>query len=488
MRIPEAVAGGNRKWFALAVLCLAFFMDILDVAIVNVALPTIQQDLDFSQQNLAWVVSAYALTYGGLLLLGGRVADTIGRRRIFMAGVIVFGASSLVAGLAWSDAVLIAARAFQGVGAAMMTPAALSLLMNTFTEGGDRNKALGIWGAVGASGGTIGVLLGGVFTDTIGWEWIFYLNVPVSALILLVTPVFVTESRAPATGKGFDIPGAAAITGAVGLLIYGLIDAESAGWSSGQTIALFIASAVLLLSFVAIERRSEAPLMPFSIFKLRSLTGANVGGFALGASVFGMIFIITLYMQQVLGYSPIETGLGWLAMSVAALVSAIVTSQIVTKVGARWPIAVGLTLAAIAFGLLAGVPAQGNYTTDLLPGLLIFGVGLGMAFVAASIGALEGVTERDSGLASGLINTMQQVGGALGVAVLATVALSRTGDLLAGGDGEAEALTGGFSASLYAGIGFAVLGVLAALLLIRRAARRGARRPSSNRRRRSRAS
>ena len=466
MKLPQAIGGSNRKWFALAVLCLAFFMDILDVAIVNVALPTIQEDLDFSQQNLAWVVSAYALTYGGLLLLGGRIADTLGRRMIFMAGVVMFGASSLVAALAWADSVLIAARAFQGVGAAMMTPAALSLLMNTFTEGGDRNKALGIWGAVGASGGTIGVLLGGIFTDTIGWEWIFYLNVPVCALILVATPLFVSESKMRRTGS-FDIPGAAAITGAVALLTYGLIDAESAGWSSAQTILLFVASAVLLVAFIAIERRTDAPLMPFSIFRLRSLTGANIGGFALGASVFGMIFIVTLYMQQVLGYSPIRTGLAWLAMSVAALVSAIVTSQVVTRVGARYPIAVGLILAAIGFGLLANVPVAASYASDLLPGLLIFGIGLGMAFVAASIGALEGVAERDSGLASGLINTMQQVGGALGVAVLATVALSRTTDLVASGEDRAAALTDGFSQALYAGIGFAALGVIGALVFIR---------------------
>lgn len=466
MKLSKAAASGKRKWIALAVLCLAFFMDILDVAIVNVALPTIQEDLDFSQQNLAWVVSAYALTYGGLLLLGGRIADTLGRRMIFMTGVMTFASSSLVAGLAWSDSVLIAARAFQGVGAAMMTPAALSLLMNTFDEGGDRNKALGIWGAVGASGGTMGVLFGGVFTDTIGWEWIFYLNVPVSALILAATPIFVSESKGQRTG-GFDIPGAAAITGSIALLTYGLIDAESAGWGSAQTIVLFAASAVLLLSFIVIERRSQSPLMPFSIFKLRSLTGANIGGFALGASVFSMIFIITLFMQQVLGYSPLKTGIAWLAMSLAALVSAIITSQVVTKVGARYPIAGGLTLAAIGFGLLAGVPADASYAADLLPGLLIFGTGLGMAFVAASIGALEGVAERDSGLASGLINTMQQVGGALGVAVLATVALSHSNDLLARGSEPAAALTDGFSRALYVGIAFAVIGIFGALVFIR---------------------
>jgi EmrB/QacA subfamily drug resistance transporter len=467
MRLPQGAVKPGHKWIALAVLCLAFFMDILDVAIVNVALPTIQEDLNFTQQNLAWVVSAYALTYGGLLLLGGRIADRLGRRMIFMAGVSTFALSSLVAGLAWADSVLIAARAFQGVGAAMMTPAALSLVMNTFTEGGERNKALGIWGAVGASGGTMGVLLGGIFTDTIGWEWIFYLNVPVSALILIATPLFVAESRAQNTGKSFDIPGAATITGAIALLTYGLIDAESAGWSSPQTILLFVASAVLFVSFVVIERRSASPLVPFSIFRLRSLTGANVGGFALGASIFGMIFIVTLFMQQVLGYSPIKTGFAWLAMSLAALVSAIITSQAVTKVGVRGPMVGGLVLAAIGFGLLAGVPIDASYATDILPGLLIFGTGLGMAFVSASIGALEGVKERDSGLASGLINTMQQVGGALGVAILATIALSKSNDLIDSGEERAAALTSGFSAALYAGVGFALFGAIAAFVLIR---------------------
>ena len=463
----QAARGDRRKWFALAVLCLAFFMDILDVAIVNVALPTIQRELDFSQQNLVWVVSAYALTYGGLLLLGGRTADIVGRRRVFMAGVLVFAASSLVAGLALSDAMLIAARAFQGVGAAMMTPAALSILMNTFAEGAARNKALGIWGAVGASGATAGVLLGGVFTDTIGWAWIFYLNVPVSALILLATPFLISESRGSVARKGFDVPGAATITAAVAILIYGLVEAESVGFASRQTIGLFAAAAALLAAFVVIEKRAKAPLMPFAIFRLRSLVGANVAGFALGASIFGMIFIVTLYMQQVLGYSPLKTGVAWLTMSVAALVSAIVSSQLVTRVGTRLPMAVGLVLAAVGFGLLTSISPGGSYLSDLLPGLLIFGIGLGTAFVAVSIGALDGVTERDSGLASGLINTMQQVGGALGVAVLSTIALSRSGDLLASGGEPLVALSDGFQRALLVGIGFAALGALAALVLIK---------------------
>ena len=286
-------------------------------------------------------------------------------------------------------------------------------------------------------------------------------------MILFATPFFVTESRGVVARKGFDVPGAAAVTAAVAILVYGLVEAESVGWVSGQTIGLFAAAAALLAAFVVIERRAKAPLMPFAIFRLRSLTGANVAGFALGASVFGMIFIVTLYMQQVLGYSPLRAGVAWLTMSVAALVAALVSSQLVTKVGARLPMAAGLALAAVGFGLLAGVSADGSYASDLLPGLLIFGIGLGTAFVAVSIGALDGVTERDSGLASGMINTMQQVGGALGVAVLATIALSRSGDLLASGEEPPAALSEGFQLALLVGVGIAALGAVAALLLIK---------------------
>lgn len=463
---------GSRRWLGLIALCAAFFMVILDVAIVNVALPTIQVDLDFSQKNLQWVVSAYALTFGGLLLLGGRTADLLGRRRVFIVGVGVFVAASLLAGLAWSDTVLILARALQGVGAAVMTPAALSILMTTFKEGSERNKALGIWGAVGASGGTAGVLLGGVLTDTLGWEWIFFLNVPVGLAVMAVIPFLVPESRAELSSKGFDLAGALTVTSGIAVLVYSLVEANDAGWLSAQTLGLFAASAVLLGSFVVVERRSNAPLMPFSIFKIRAITGSNVAGLALGGAVFGMIFIVTLYMQQVLDYSPLQAGVAWLAMSLTALASSIGGQALVTKIGARIPMAAGLGTAAVGMVLLAQISAGGSYVGDLLPGLLVVGVGLGMAFVAMSIGALEGVKDEDSGLASGLINTTQQVGGALGVAVLSTLALSRTEDLLSSGSEEATALTEGFQIALFAGAGFAAAGAIAALVLIR-----GARRP-----------
>jgi EmrB/QacA subfamily drug resistance transporter len=382
--------------------------------------------------------------------------------------VLLFGVASLVAGLAQGEAVLIAARAAQGVGAAVMTPAALSLLMTTFQEGKDRNTALGIWGAVGASGGTVGVLLGGIFTDTIGWEWIFYINIPVSIAVIAVTPFLLDESRAADGGKGFDLLGALSVTGGIGVLVYALVEAEGAGWGSFQTVGLLVLAAALLALFTVNELRSRDPILPFSIFRIRAVTGSNVAGVALGGMLFGMIFILTLYMQQVLGYSAIETGLAWLAMSLTALLSSITASVLVTRIGPRWPLAAGLVIATVGMVLLARIPADGSYVTDLMPGLLVVGLGLGSAFVALSIGALEGVAERDSGLASGLINTTQQVGGALGVAVLSTLALSRSNDLIAEGTAPPVALTDGFQIALYAGAAFAAAGAVAVLALVRR--------------------
>lgn len=458
----------RRRWLGLAVLCAAFFMVILDVAIVNVALPTIQIDLDFSEQDLQWVVSAYALAFGGLLLLGGRMADLLGRRRLFMLGIVIFAAASLLAGLAWSDVTLIVARAAQGVGAAVMTPAALSILMTTFREGKERNAALGIWGAVGASGGTVGVLLGGILTDTIGWEWIFYLNVPVGLAVLALAPVLLRESRAESAHRHFDLTGALSVTAGTALLVYALVEANSAGWASGQTLGVLAGAAALFALFVVTELRSKAPLMPFSIFRLRAVTGSNVAGFALGAALFGMIFILTLYMQQVLGYSPIETGLAWLAMSLTAFISSIVSSVMVTRIGPRMPLAAGLVIVGVGLYLLSRIPSDGAYLGDLFPGLLVTGLGLGGSFVALSIGALDGVAERDAGLASGLSNTTQQVGGALGVAVLSSVAISRSDDLIAGGTAATVALTDGFQIALIVASGFAIAGALATLALVRR--------------------
>jgi EmrB/QacA subfamily drug resistance transporter len=461
---------GARRWFGLALLCTAFFMVILDVAIVNVALPSIQADLAFSQQNLQWVVSAYALTFGGLLLLGGRTADLLGRRRVFVAGVAVFAVASLLGGLAPNVALLIAARALQGIGAAAMTPAALSILMTTFREGAERNKALGAWGAVGASGLTIGLLVGGVLTETVGWAWIFFLNVPISALVIVLSPFLLDETRAVGVARRFDLAGAATVTSALSLLVYALVDAGAAGWGSVQTIGLIVGSALLLAAFGVIERRSSAPLVPFRIFRLSALLGSNVAGVFFGAAVYGMFFIITLYLQQVLGYSPLKAGFAWLALSVTALVTSVGGAQLVTRTGPRRPLVAGLAIAAAGIWLLSRVPVQGDYVHTLLPALIVTGMGVGLAFVTMSIGALEGVEERDSGLASGLVNTTQQIGGALGVAVLSMIAVSRSQEFLAAHPKlpPTVALNAGFGDALLAAAGFAVAGALLAAVLIRR--------------------
>ena len=459
-----------RRWFGLALLCSAFFMVILDVAIVNVALPSVQADLQFSRHNLQWVVSAYALTFGSLLLLGGRAADLLGRRRVFVAGVAVFALASLLGGLAPSASLLIAARALQGIGAAAMTPAALSILMTTFREGAERNKALGAWGAVGASGGTIGLLVGGVLTETVGWEWIFFLNVPIGAVVIALSPLLLDETRAVGVARRFDLAGAATVTAALSLLVYAPVEAGAAGWSSPQTSGLVGASALLLAAFGVIERRSVAPLVPFRIFRPSALLGSNVAGVLFGAAVYGTFFIITLYLQQVLGYSPLKAGFAWLALSVTALATSVGGAQLVTRIGPRRPLVAGLAVAAAGIWLLAHVPADASYVRNLLPALMLAGIGIGLAFVTMSIGALEGVEERDSGLASGLVNTTQQIGGALGVAVLSTIALSRSEQILASHPkvAPAAALTEGFDAALLAGAALAAVGALLAAVLIRR--------------------
>ena len=419
-----SIPAETRRWLGLAVLCSAFFMVILDVAIVNVALPSIAADLDFSPRSLQWVVSAYALTFGGLLLLGGRAADVLGQRRTLAAGVAVFALASLLAGLAWSPSVLIAARALQGIGAASMTPAALSILMTTFDEGAERNKALGAWGAVGASGGTIGLLIGGALTQTVGWTWIFLLNVPIGATVLVLTPVLL-EKRPPAAAKQrFDLAGASSVTAALSLLVYAVVDAPAAGWGSLQTVSLLAISALLLATFAVVERRAAAPLLPFRLFRVGVVLGSNVSSALFGAAIFGMFFVITLYLQRVLGYSPLEAGLAWLALSVPALLASAGGAALVTRIGPRLPLVTGLSIVTVGLWLLSRLPHDARYLDDVLPALAVSGLGVGLAFVTLSIGALEGVTEPDSGLASGLVNATQQIGGALGVAILSTVALS----------------------------------------------------------------
>ena len=460
------VETAKNKWLALALLATVQFMVVLDIAIVNVALPSIKVDLGFSQENLQWVISAYALMFGGFLLLGGRAADLLGRRRLFVAGLIVFSAASLVSGLAWSDEALIAARAVQGLGAAIITPAALSILMTTFAEGRERNAALGVWGAVGAFGAVAGVLLGGILTDLLSWEWIFYINVPVGLVALALTPLLLNESR-DAQVKSFDVPGAVLVTSGLVTLVFGITQASDYGWTSLATLGLFTAAGVLLASFVAWEARAKEPLMPFSIFRIRTVSAANLAGLVLGTVTFSMFLMLTLYMQQVLGYSPLKTGVAYLAVAGTAIVWSTVAAQVVNRIGVKPTIATGMTLLTVGLLYFTQVSVGGSYVGDLLPGFLIIGAGLGFSFVPISIAALAGVGSSEAGLASGLFNTSQQIGGALGIAALSTVATSTTTDEVATGTALPYALTDGFETAFIWGAVVAALGIVVALVLVR---------------------
>jgi EmrB/QacA subfamily drug resistance transporter len=457
----------RRKWLALALLCTVQFMVVLDVAIVNVALPSIKRDLGFSQEDLQWVISAYALVFGGFLLLGGRAADLLGRRRVFLAGLVVFSLGSLLSGVAWSEGALIGARALQGLGSAIVSPAALSILTTTFAEGAERNTALGAWGAVGAFGAVAGVLLGGVLTDLLSWEWIFYVNVPVGIGAFALAPLLLAESR-DARGQSFDLPGAALVTGGLVVLVYALTQANDYGWGSGETIGFFAASAAFLAAFVAWEARTRDPLVPFTIFRLRTLVGANAAGVILGTIVFSMFLMLTLYMQQVLGYSPLETGLAYLAVAGTTIVWSAVAAKLVTRVGVKPALVAGMAFLAAGLAYFTQVSVGGSYLGDLLPGLLLIAVGMGFSFVPISIAALAGVERSEAGLASGLINTSQQIGGALGIAALSAVATSTTNDAIARGSEAPFALTDGFQAAFVGGAAAALVGVLVALIIVRR--------------------
>ena len=457
----------RRKWLALALLCVVQFMVVLDIAIVNVALPSIKIDLGFSQGDLQWVISAYALVFGGFLLLGGRAADMLGRRRIFLAGIVVFTVASLLAGLAWSEPSLIAARALQGLGAAIITPAALSILSTTFVEGRERNIALGAWGAVGGFGAVAGVLLGGVLTEALSWEWIFFVNVPVGVVGFVLAPFLLHESR-DARVKRFDAPGAVLVTSGLSGMVLATTEAGRHGWLSAQAVVVFVLSALLLSGFVAWELRHSEPLMRFGLLRNRTVSGANVAGFILGTALFSMFLMLTLYMQQVLGYSAMKTGVAYLAVAGTAILWSAVAGQLVTRVGVKPVLVVGMAMLTAGLVFFTQVSVDGTYLRDLLPGFLVIGVGIGFSFVPISIAALAGVRAAEAGLASGLINTSQQVGGALGIAALSTIATSQTGDSLATGVIPPQALVDGFSSAFTAGAAIAAVGLLAALVLIRR--------------------
>jgi EmrB/QacA subfamily drug resistance transporter len=455
-----------RRWQALALVCVAMFMTVLDVSIVNVALPSIKTSLHVSDNTLQWVLIAYTITFGGFLLLGGRAADLLGRRRMFMAGMALFAAASLVCGLAGSIGVLVAARAVQGVGAAIVSPATLSIITTTFEEGAERNKALGIWGAMGGSGAAAGVLFGGILTKYAGWEWIFFVNVPVGAAVLLLTRAVVRESRIPGL-RGFDAGGAVTVTSSLALLVYAISKAPDVGWATGRTIGLLVGAAVLLAAFLVIESRHGSPMMPFRIFRVRTVTGANVCGFFLGAVVFSNFFLLTLYVQQVLGYSALKTGLTFLATAGTVIPVAGLSQALVTRLGPRPVLSVGLLL--ITGGMLwyTQIPTSGSFAAHLLPGYLLVGVGMAFSFIPMSIAALAGVEAHEAGLASGLINTSQQIGGALGVAIASTVAFTHMQTLLASGHTPAAAQTSGFALGFWVIAGISAASVVAALALVR---------------------
>ena len=450
--LGRTTTGGGapaHRWRAFALLAVAYFMTIVDLTIVNVALPTIGQKLHFSESNLQWVVTAYGLTFGGLLLLGGRAADMLGRRRLFMVGMAIFTAASFADALATTDSFLIVMRGIQGLGAALVLPAALSTVMNMFSEGAERNKALGVWGALGATGATVGLLSGGLLTRYAGWPCIFFLNVPIGAAVLLLTRRVVPESRLSSTRRQYDPFGALTITGALGMLVYAISRAPQIGWGATQTLAILAGSALLLVTFLVVESRVEAPLLPLRLFRIKTVAGSNAVGFLLTASFYTFVFVGTLYMQQVLGYSALKTGLAWLAASITSLALAGLSQMLVSRTSAKLVMAFGMAL--IGGGILwaAQVPTNGHFWQNLAGPFFVAGAGTAFAFIPVSIGALAGISERDAGIASGLINTSQQLGGAMGVAVASTVAATKFHSLVAQGHSTSTALTGGFQLALW---------------------------------------
>jgi EmrB/QacA subfamily drug resistance transporter len=444
-------------------------MVVLDISIVNVALPSIQEDLDFSESGLQWVVSGYALTFGGFLLLGGRAGDLLGRRIVFMVGLLAFTGFSLLCGLAWTAGVLVAARMLQGAAAAILSPSVFSITTVTFEEGAERNKALGVLGAIAGSGAAIGVLAGGILTEYVGWEWVFFVNVPIGLTALAFVRRYVHESKAPGLARHFDAWGATTVTAGLVLFVFGLTRAPTVGWTSPQVILSFVGWAVLSAAFIVIEKRSESPLVPLSIFRRRTLTAANAIGLILGMAVFGMFYLLSLYMQIVLGFSALETGLGYLAVALTAVVASGVAQALTTKVGVKPVLATGMGLLGAGLVFFSQISVDGSYTADLLPGFFLIGIGLGFAFVPVSIAALAGATGQEAGLQSGLINTNQQIGGAIGLAILITISTTRADDLVAEGVSDMAALTEGYSLAFWVAAGIAFVGVLVTLFALKRA-------------------
>jgi EmrB/QacA subfamily drug resistance transporter len=448
---------GRNRWLALYVLCLGTLMIVLDTTIVNVALPSIQEDLGFTDASLAWVVNAYLLTFGGFLLLGGRLGDLFGHRKLFLIGISLFTLASLACGLATSEGVLVAARAVQGVGGAVVSAVSLSITMMLFTEPADRAKAMGIFGFVASGGGSIGVLLGGILTDILSWHWIFLVNIPIGVLVLALSVRLLPGERIASASRRLDVGGAITVTLALMLAVYAIVNGNEQGWTSLQTLGLLGISALLLVFFVVLESRVAAPLVPLRLFKIGNIVGANTVGILWAAAMFAWFFLSALYLQLVLGYSPLQVGLAFLPGNlVMGILSIGVSAKLVMRYGIRRPLASGLTVAAVGLMLFARAPVDGNYVTDVLPAMILLGIGAGIAFNPVLLAAMSCVKPEESGLASGIVNTSFMMGGALGLAVLASLAASRTDALTAAGDSTLVALTGGYHAAFIVGAIFAL--------------------------------
>jgi EmrB/QacA subfamily drug resistance transporter len=463
----SSTTDSRRRWSALALIVTAQFMVILDVAIVNVALPSIKRDLGFSEAGLQWVVSAYAIFFGGALLLGGRLADLLGRRRLFIAGVLLFASSSLLCGIAWSEGSLIAFRALQGLGGALLAPAALSLLMTTFVEARERNLAIGIYGAASGSGAAVGVLLGGVLTTYLGWSWIFFINVPVGIAAAVVAPMLLRESRPDLGHRHFDVRGALTATSGLMLLVYALTRATTDGWTATTTLATLGGSLALLGGFVALEARSPWPLLPLRLFRRRTLTGANLAIAIVGAVAFSEFFLLTLYLQNVLGYSAVQSGVAFSGFAGTVVVVSNLAQLVVGRIGVRATLAAGLLTSALSIGLLTGLPLHGHYFWDLFPAFVLGGAGMGLSFVPATIGGVMGVDSADAGVASGLLNTSRQIGGAIGIAAITAIASSATNRYAGAPAGSLAALDHGYRVALLVLLVLLVAGAAAVVALIR---------------------
>ena len=458
----------RRRWLALIVLCLGDLMIVLDTTIVNVALPSIREDLGFSQTSLAWVVNAYLLTFGGFLLLGGRLGDYFGHRRMFLIGITLFTLASVACGLATTQGLLVGARAVQGLGGAVVSAVALSLIMNLFTEPGERAKAMGVFGFVLAGGGTIGVLLGGILTDTLNWHWIFLVNVPIGIAVFALSLRLLPAERGPAATGRLDVAGAVAITGSLMLAVYAIVNGNDTGWTSAQTVGLLAGAVALLALFIGLEARVQSPLVPLGLFKLRNLATANGVGVLWAAAMFAWFFLSSLYLQLVLGYSPLEVGLAFLpANLIMGAFSVGLSAKLVMRFGIRAPLVVGLSLAAVGLLLFARAPVDGNFVVDVLPSMILLGFGAGMAFNPVLLAAMGDVEPSESGLASGVVNTSFMMGGALGLAILASLAASRTDDLIASGEDQLVALNSGYHVAFLLGAIFAAAAAALAAALLR---------------------